>query len=112
MRIKKAVSEHPVQHALADRWRHYGFEDRRVAEADLLSLFEAARWAAAKVAGLPPKLNWLVMRKVQPVLTTILPVKALLVPKIQIAPAFWLVMGLTPLVMAATTTIARTATWN
>src|ERR1039457_3128037 len=47
MNIKKAVTDHPIQHALADRWSPYGFEDRSVAEADLLSLFEAARWAAS-----------------------------------------------------------------
>jgi nitroreductase len=47
MNIKKAVTDYPIQHALADRWSPYGFEDRQVAEADLLSLFEAARWAAS-----------------------------------------------------------------
>jgi nitroreductase len=47
MNIKKAVTDYPIQHALADRWSPYGFEDRPVAEADLLSLFEAARWAAS-----------------------------------------------------------------
>jgi nitroreductase len=47
MNIKKAVTDHPIQHALSDRWSPYGFEDRPVAEADLCSLFEAARWAAS-----------------------------------------------------------------
>jgi len=47
MNIKKAVTDYPIQHALADRWSPYGFEDRPVAEADLCSLFEAARWAAS-----------------------------------------------------------------
>jgi len=47
MNIKRAVSDHPIQHALADRWSPYGFEDRPITEADLLSLFEAARWAAS-----------------------------------------------------------------
>jgi nitroreductase len=47
MNIKKAVTDYPIQHALADRWSPYGFEDRPVTEADLLSLFEAARWAAS-----------------------------------------------------------------
>jgi nitroreductase len=45
MNPKRAVTDYPIQHALADRWSPYGFEDRTVAEADLLSLFEAARWA-------------------------------------------------------------------
>jgi nitroreductase len=47
MNIKKAVTDYPIQHALADRWSPYGFEDRPVTEADLCSLFEAARWAAS-----------------------------------------------------------------
>ena len=47
MNIKKAVTDYPIQHALSDRWSPYGFEDRPVAEADLCSLFEAARWAAS-----------------------------------------------------------------
>jgi len=47
MNIKKAVTDFPIQHALADRWSPYGFEERLVAEVDLCSLFEAARWAAS-----------------------------------------------------------------
>jgi nitroreductase len=42
---KQATSEYPIQKLLADRWSPYGFEDRPVPEADLNSLFEAARWA-------------------------------------------------------------------
>ena len=44
---KKASSEYPIQRLLSDRWSPYGFEDRPVPEADLSSLFEAARWAAS-----------------------------------------------------------------
>ncbi len=47
MNIKKAITDYPIQHALADRWSPYGFEERAVTEADLCSLFEAARWAAS-----------------------------------------------------------------
>jgi nitroreductase len=47
MNIKKAVTDYPIQHALSDRWSPYGFEERAVTEADLCSLFEAARWAAS-----------------------------------------------------------------
>ena len=47
MHIKKAATDFPIQHALADRWSPYGFEDRPVAEAEISSLFEAARWAAS-----------------------------------------------------------------
>lgn len=42
---KQASPDYPIQHFLADRWSPYGFSDRPVAEADLGSLFEAARWA-------------------------------------------------------------------
>lgn len=47
MNIKKAVTDYSIQPALAYRWSPYGFADRPVAEADLCSLFEAARWAAS-----------------------------------------------------------------
>jgi nitroreductase len=40
-------TDHPIQPVLAKRWSPYSFEDRPVPEADLLSLFEAARWAAS-----------------------------------------------------------------
>lgn len=44
---KPATPDHPIHELLARRWSPYGFSDRPVAEADLLSLFEAARWAAS-----------------------------------------------------------------
>ena len=47
MNIKKAVTDYPILPILAERWSPYGFEDRPVSEADLRSLFEAARWAAS-----------------------------------------------------------------
>jgi nitroreductase len=47
MDIKKAATDHPILQVLAERWSPYGFEDRPVSEADLRSLFEAARWAAS-----------------------------------------------------------------
>ena len=37
----------PILKVLAERWSPYGFEERPVSEADLRSLFEAARWAAS-----------------------------------------------------------------
>ncbi len=45
--IKYAKTEHPTQDFIAKRWSPYGFADRDVSEADLHSLFEAARWAAS-----------------------------------------------------------------
>ncbi len=47
MNIKKAETDHPILQLLAERWSPCGFEDRPVPEADLRSLFEAARWAAS-----------------------------------------------------------------
>src|ERR1039457_2178710 len=47
MNTKKAVTDYPILPILAERWSPYGFEERPVAEADLRSLFEAARWAAS-----------------------------------------------------------------
>ena len=47
MTIKNAATDHPILQVLAERWSPYGFDDRPVSEADLCSLFEAARWAAS-----------------------------------------------------------------
>ncbi len=47
MTDKKASTDYPIHELLAKRWSPYGFGDRPVAQADLRSLFEAARWAAS-----------------------------------------------------------------
>ena len=47
MNTKQAATDHPILKLLSERWSPYGFEDRPVPEADLRSLFEAARWAAS-----------------------------------------------------------------
>ncbi len=47
MNPKKAQTDHSIHKILSERWSPYGFADKPVAEADLLSLFEAARWAAS-----------------------------------------------------------------
>lgn len=36
---------HPIHDLLTARWSPYAFDDRAVSDADLCSLFEAARWA-------------------------------------------------------------------
>jgi nitroreductase len=64
MNIKKAATDYPIQKALAERWSPYGFEDRPVAEADLRSLFEAARWAASSYNEQP--WNYLVATREKP----------------------------------------------
>ncbi|MBI3292711.1 MAG: nitroreductase family protein [Elusimicrobia bacterium] len=45
--IKRASNDHPIHELLAKRWSPYAFDGRPVPKADLLSLFEAARWAAS-----------------------------------------------------------------
>jgi len=45
MTEKKASTDYPIHELLTERWSPYAFEDRPVLEADLCSLFEAARWA-------------------------------------------------------------------
>ena len=45
MAEKTASPDYPIHEPLAARWSPYAFEDRRVPEADVRSLFEAARWA-------------------------------------------------------------------
>ena len=44
---KQATTDYPVHQLIASRWSPYGFSDQMVSEADLRSLFEAARWAAS-----------------------------------------------------------------
>jgi nitroreductase len=64
MNIKKAATDYPIQQVLAERWSPYGFEDRPVSDADLRSLFEAARWAASSYNEQP--WNYLVATKENP----------------------------------------------
>jgi nitroreductase len=47
MSEKSAFTNHPIHGLLSERWSPYAFQDRLVSEADLCSLFEAARWAAS-----------------------------------------------------------------
>lgn len=45
MTDKNAQADHPIHRLIAERWSPCAFADRPVPDADLLSLFEAARWA-------------------------------------------------------------------
>lgn len=45
MSEKRASTDYPISELIAERWSTYAFDDRPVPEADLRSLFEAARWA-------------------------------------------------------------------
>ena len=47
MNINTATTDFPINRILAERFSPYGFGVRPVAEADICSLFEAARWAAS-----------------------------------------------------------------
>ena len=64
MNVKNATTDHPILKILAERWSPYGFADRPVAEADLRSLFEAARWAASSYNEQP--WNYLVAARENP----------------------------------------------
>ncbi len=44
---KVASTDHPIHELIAKRWSPYAFDSRPVPKKDLLSLFEAARWAAS-----------------------------------------------------------------
>lgn len=44
---KRATTDHPIHELLASRWSPYAFDSRPVSKTDVLSLFEAARWAAS-----------------------------------------------------------------
>jgi nitroreductase len=44
---KQGTPDHPIHDLIARRWSPYAFADRPVADDDLRSLFEAARWAAS-----------------------------------------------------------------
>jgi nitroreductase len=45
MSAMSASTDYPIHELLAERWSPYAFQDRPIPEADLRSLFEAARWA-------------------------------------------------------------------
>ena len=44
---KKANPANPIHDLISRRWSPYSFDSRPVSEADLRSIFEAARWAAS-----------------------------------------------------------------
>lgn len=44
---KTATTDYPIVAHIAERWSPRAFEDRPIAEDELMSLFEAARWAAS-----------------------------------------------------------------
>jgi nitroreductase len=64
MSEKSALTNYPIHELLAERWSPYAFQDRLVSEADLRSLFEAARWAASSYNEQP--WNYLVATKEDP----------------------------------------------
>ncbi len=44
---KGASPDHPIHELIANRWSPYCFSNRLIPREDLLSVFEAARWAAS-----------------------------------------------------------------
>jgi nitroreductase len=61
---KRATPDHPIQEWIAARWSPYAFADRPVSDADLRSVFEAARWAASSYNEQPWR--YIVATKAQP----------------------------------------------
>ena len=61
---KSADAEHPIHELIAKRWSPCGFADRPVSRDDLLSLFEAARWAPSSYNEQP--WHYLIATKDQP----------------------------------------------
>ncbi len=59
----RAPITHPVLDAIADRWSPYAYQPRTVGNADLCSLFEAARWAPSSYNEQPWR--FLVVRREQ-----------------------------------------------
>ena len=45
--LKFAITDHPISELLSDRWSPTAFSSRIVRDADLRSIFEAARWTAS-----------------------------------------------------------------
>ncbi len=50
---KTASTDHPVHELIVARWSPYAFDEKPVAKEDLLSLFEAARWAPSSYNAQP-----------------------------------------------------------
>ncbi|MDH5642223.1 MAG: nitroreductase family protein, partial [Nitrospira sp.] len=44
---KLAITDHPVNELISRRWSPKAFSNREIADSQLRSLFEAARWAAS-----------------------------------------------------------------
>jgi nitroreductase len=61
---KIATPDHPINELLSRRWSPYAFSDRPVLDADLRSVFEAARWAASSYNEQP--WSYLVATKADP----------------------------------------------
>lgn len=62
--LKRAVPDHPILDVITQRWSPYAFADRTVSVADLLSVFEAARWAASSYNEQP--WSYLLARREEP----------------------------------------------
>jgi nitroreductase len=61
---KRALTDYPIHQFFKERWSPYAFQDRPVSEADLCSLFEAARWSASSYNEQP--WNYLIATKEHP----------------------------------------------
>lgn len=62
--IKHAKPDYPIHEIIAKRWSPYRFSDRALSKKDVLSLFEAARWAPSSYNEQP--WNFIIALKEQP----------------------------------------------
>src|SRR5215475_11177286 len=62
--VKQLKPDHPIHELLTARWSPYAFADKPVSNADLCSLFEAARWAPSSYNEQP--WSYIVATKEQP----------------------------------------------
>lgn len=59
----KAPTDYPVHELIAERWSPYCFDSRPVADGDIRSIFEAARWAPSSYNEQP--WNYIIAKKEQ-----------------------------------------------
>lgn len=59
----KAATDYPVHELIAERWSPYCFDSRPVADDDIRSIFEAARWAPSSYNEQP--WNYIIAKKEQ-----------------------------------------------
>ncbi len=83
---KLVPTTHPVHELIARRWSPYAFADRMPSDADLRSLFEAARWAPSSRPRRAPTASsrWMLCRRCPPASPTASPSRSAPAPRIML----------------------------